>query len=110
MASRSASCSAISRAVRGPGRQAVDRLDQRRAHQHGRPETGTAGLVQVVKISDELLDFGQIDQRADAVGVMRLCYFGTGHGEASLGPSPGSVTSTRQGALFTYKTKDIGRV
>lgn len=56
--------------------------------------------MQFVKIGYELPDFRQVEQYADARGVMALCYFGLATG-ASLGPRPGGVTSTRQG-FFIY--------
>jgi len=57
-----------------PGWQAVNRLDQGCADQHGRAEAGAAGPAQFVKIRYELPDLGEIEQRADAVRVMRVCY------------------------------------
>ena len=68
--------------------------------QHGGTEAGTTGLVQVGKIADEPPNLGRIEQGADAVGVMRLCYFGTGHGEASLDPSPGVLVAPARAFIY----------
>jgi len=53
-----------------PGRKAVDRLDERRAHHHADRVAGTPGPADLVKISDEPLDLGQFQQRGDMPGVM----------------------------------------
>src|SRR5713101_254207 len=83
MASRSAACSAISRADHDAGAVA-----------------GPACPAQLVKISDELDDVGQAEHSGDLSRVTGGWYFGGGQGAQSLGPRPGGVTAPAGAFLF----------
>ena len=84
----------------GPGRQRVDRLDERRAHHGPERVAGTAGPPGFVKIRDQLLDLGQVQQRGYLCAVARKCYGRSGHGVHPLVQPPGG--SSLAGGTFYF--------
>jgi len=60
--------------------------------------------MQFIQICDELPDLGEIEQRADALGVMRVCYLGPPRGRYPFVQARGVLPALAGAPVLGYRT------